>query len=88
MLTWGAYNLYFHPLAKFPGPFLARASLVYYSISTLNGKLATEVRFLHDKYGDVVRIAPNILSFNSGQAWEDIYGKFTRPSYCQRLIYK
>lgn len=53
---------------------------MYYSISTLNGKLASNVRFLHDKYGDVVRIAPNILSLNSGQAWEDVYGKLVKPT--------
>ena len=28
MITAWIYNLYFHPLSKFPGPFLGRASLV------------------------------------------------------------
>ena len=29
---------------------------------------------LHDKYGPVVRIAPNHLSFCSANSWRDIYG--------------
>lgn len=28
----------------------------------------------HDKYGPVVRVMPNELSFNTAKAWEDIYG--------------
>jgi hypothetical protein len=29
---------------------------------------------LHEKYGPVVRIAPNELSFNTAASWKDIYG--------------
>lgn len=29
---------------------------------------------LHDKYGPIVRIAPNQLSFCSAASWKDIYG--------------
>ena len=29
---------------------------------------------MHDRYGEVVRIAPNELSFTSASAWQDIYG--------------
>jgi hypothetical protein len=29
---------------------------------------------LHKKYGSVVRVAPQMLSFNNSQAWKDIYG--------------
>jgi len=29
---------------------------------------------LHDRYGNVVRIAPDVLSFNTAQAWKDICG--------------
>lgn len=29
---------------------------------------------LHDKYGDVVQISPNEVSFTSNTAWQDIYG--------------
>ena len=29
---------------------------------------------LHRKYGSVVRVMPNELSFDNAQAWEDIYG--------------
>lgn len=34
---------------------------------------------LHEKYGPVVRTAPNELSFNSAGSWRDIYG--TRPGH-------
>lgn len=40
-----------------------------------NGTLAKYVTALHEKYGEVVRIAPNEISFISGEtAWQDIYG--------------
>lgn len=29
---------------------------------------------LHDKYGPIIRLSPNELSFNSLRAWNDIYG--------------
>ena len=32
------------------------------------------MRDLHDRYGPVVRIAPNELAFNDTTAWKDIYG--------------
>ncbi|GAM37130.1 benzoate 4-monooxygenase cytochrome P450 [Talaromyces pinophilus] len=68
------YNLYFHPLSSYPGPFLGRAFNVYISILEMRGTQHTEVKKWHDTYGEVVRIAPNTLSYNSGQAWEEICG--------------
>lgn len=32
------------------------------------------VRHIHDKYGPIVRIAPNELSYTAASAWKDIYG--------------
>lgn len=43
-------------------------------IWTLKGRMPMETRKLHDKYGPVVRLSPNELSFNTVQAWQDIYG--------------
>jgi cytochrome P450 len=41
----------------------------------LAGTTAQNVRALHDKYGDVVRLSPNEVSFSSGgTAYQDIYG--------------
>ncbi|KAB8337298.1 hypothetical protein FH972_021599 [Carpinus fangiana] len=33
-----------------------------------------EMLKMHEKYGEVVRVAPNALSFNGPGAWADIYG--------------
>jgi cytochrome P450 len=39
------------------------------------GSIAVWIKELHDKYGDAVRIAPNEVSFTSGEtAWPEIYG--------------
>jgi hypothetical protein len=68
------YNLYFHPLAKYPGPLLARCSQLWTVRNMLAGRQAFEVYKLHRKYGPVVRIAPSELVFESAEAWKDIYG--------------
>jgi cytochrome P450 len=41
---------------------------------------------LHEKYGPVVRISPNELSFTTGQAWKTLYGH--RKGAAQKSIAK
>lgn len=38
------------------------------------GASSHEIRALHDKYGEVVRIAPTELAFSNPKAWQDIMG--------------
>ncbi|KAF3483151.1 cytochrome P450 CYP3/CYP5/CYP6/CYP9 [Arthroderma uncinatum] len=71
------YNLYFHPLRSYPGPWLARASRWYYSYYVKIGRLPHKTKEWHDKYGPCVRIAPDELSYNTAEAWEDICGHRT-----------
>ena len=62
------YNIKFHPLAGFPGP-LARAGVHFVGqYSEFTGNEIRDLKSLHDKYGDVVRIYPDSLSFNTAQA--------------------
>ncbi|OAL45725.1 cytochrome P450 [Pyrenochaeta sp. DS3sAY3a] len=67
------YYRYFHPLSKFPGPFLASFTNVWkaYHLSTL--RMPETITKLHEEYGSVVRVGPNDLSFNSGSAVTSIY---------------
>ncbi|RAQ59864.1 hypothetical protein AFCA_011456 [Aspergillus flavus] len=73
-LAVGLYNLYFHPLARYPGPLLGRASSLWYARSLARGTVAQDTLKLHEKYGDVVRIAPDELSFIQPENWSAIYG--------------
>ncbi|KAI2601923.1 putative cytochrome P450 [Hypoxylon sp. NC1633] len=70
----GIYNVYFHPLSRFPGPKLAACSNIPYSVGFLGGRQPYEMLRLHRRYGPVVRVAPNELSFNTAQSFRDIYG--------------
>ncbi|KAI4266000.1 MAG: hypothetical protein L6R38_009020 [Xanthoria sp. 2 TBL-2021] len=67
------YNLYFHPLSKFPGPKLCAASRLPFIYCLLTGKLTQREREFHKKYGDFLRLAPDEVSFASEEAWADIY---------------
>ncbi|KAK7192093.1 trichothecene c-15 hydroxylase [Paraphaeosphaeria sporulosa] len=73
-LFYGLYNLYLHPLRRYPGPSLYAAYRLPYVIANMRGRLAFEVLDMHRKYGPVVRIAPNELAFTEPEAWNDIYG--------------
>lgn len=68
------YNVFLHPLRKFPGPLVGRATHLWRAIKIQSGDLPQTVKKLHDIYGPVVRIAPDELSFIESQAWKDIYG--------------
>lgn len=68
------YNLFFHPLAKFPGPASRAAFHFPHALSKLRGTAYKDTKLLHDKYGTVVRVLPDALSYNTAQAWKDIYG--------------
>lgn len=75
--THAIYNLYFHPLSQHPGPILNTISPLPRLYWNIEGREPQTVLKLHLKYGNIVRIAPNELSFIT-QAWKDIYG-FKRP---------
>ncbi|KAI3321985.1 cytochrome P450 [Xylariaceae sp. AK1471] len=88
LLGQWVYSLYFHPLAKYPGPKLAAISQVSVSIYFVSVQLANNVssamasRGLAQRTspGNVVRIAPNELSFNTIQAHRDIYSTPSRTN--------
>ena len=67
------YNLYFHPLSKFPGPRLWAATRLTYVISLVKGDIVHDVKRLHHKYGEIVRTAPDELSFANPAALQDIF---------------
>jgi cytochrome P450 len=63
-----------HPLSKYPGPRLAAATRLWYCYFCTQGDLHNILHKAHQKYGDVVRIAPDELSYTDPHAWNDIYG--------------
>lgn len=69
------YNLFLHPLRKYPGPFWAGSTRVYYLFYDVRGQSHWKVTEWHKKYGPVVRIAPNELSYTDSRAWSAIYGE-------------
>ncbi|KAL2838596.1 putative cytochrome P450 [Aspergillus pseudodeflectus] len=67
------YRLYFHPLAKYPGPLLAKLTTGYAVYHAYRRDLHTDVWACHEKYGDVVRYGPNRLIINSEPGLKTIY---------------
>ena len=68
------YRIYFHPLAKYPGPLLAKITDLYSTYHAYKQDRHLEFWRCHEKYGNIVRFGPNSLSFNSNTALKEIYG--------------
>jgi cytochrome P450 len=73
------YNLYFHPLSRIPGPSSWSCSRLPFVWALLRGTIVHDIERLHRKYGPVLRIAPNEVTFASKEAWNDILQ--TRPNH-------
>lgn len=73
IFTWVSYQLYFHPLARIPGPphwILSRVPFVW---ALRRGEFAARITEIHERYGPVVRIASNEVSFIDEKAWSAFY---------------
>ncbi|KAF7555734.1 hypothetical protein G7046_g6479 [Stylonectria norvegica] len=68
------YRVFFHPLAKYPGPFIAKITDAFQLYHAYKGDRHLEFWRMHQKYGKIVRFGPNSVSFNSNKALKEIYG--------------
>ncbi|KAL4881002.1 cytochrome P450 [Aspergillus karnatakaensis] len=73
-VAWIFYARWLHPLARFPGPFWASVSRVWTVLHVLPGDAEKTQKKLHEKYGPIVRIAPNELVISDPRAMKTIYG--------------
>ncbi|KAI1131766.1 cytochrome P450 [Nemania abortiva] len=71
----GVYRLYFHSLARFPGPKLAAFSYWYeaYYNALLGGKYFRVIDELHRRYGHAVRINPDEVHFDDPESIELLF---------------
>ncbi|GMG12485.1 unnamed protein product [Aspergillus oryzae] len=74
------YRLYFHPLAKIPGPKLAAAShlLEFYYDVILGGKFLFQVEKMHQNIGPIVRINPKEVHIIDPTFYNEIYASGMR----------
>ncbi|KAK6503235.1 hypothetical protein TWF481_008264 [Arthrobotrys musiformis] len=67
------YRLFFSPLSTVPGPKLAAVTRLWILYHDYKDQRTDIVIELHRKYGPVVRLGPNEVSFTSTSAVKDIY---------------
>ncbi|GLB41352.1 putative cytochrome P450 [Lyophyllum shimeji] len=69
-----------HPLARFPGPAMAKVSKWYMAYHVLVGTRHAILQRLHAQFGPWVRIGPNELSINDADAVKPIYLNLPRAA--------
>ncbi|KAL2162592.1 hypothetical protein VTH06DRAFT_7506 [Thermothelomyces fergusii] len=74
LVNLAIYRLFFHPLARIPGPKLAGVSNVWQARHVRDGRARELGKTLHTQYGHVVRVGPNEVWFDSEEAFREIYG--------------
>ena len=82
VLLSAIYNVYFSPMAKFPGPVAWSVSNLPRILSMIRGDEGILYPQMHEKYGPIVRIGPSdlsVISEEGRQAWKEIYG-FKKPA--------
>ncbi|RAH74454.1 cytochrome P450 [Aspergillus aculeatinus CBS 121060] len=73
LLVYGIYQVYFHPLAKYPGPWLGKFTEAGAAYHAVKGDLHLHIWWCHQKYGPVIRYTPNLVIFNTASGMKDIY---------------
>ncbi|CAG8977133.1 hypothetical protein HYALB_00003354 [Hymenoscyphus albidus] len=63
-----AYQLIYNPLRSLKGPWYTKFTKLPWTYHSLIGDVHAWVGQLHEEYGEIVRVAPDQLSFTSSQA--------------------
>lgn len=72
------YRLFLNPLNKFPGPYPARISSMWWSLQLGNSDGYLWLKKAHDKHGKYVRVGSNDLSVTDPHVMELAYGAKSR----------
>lgn len=70
---WASYLAYFHPLASIPGPRHWAASRLFFVLTLYRGCSGIRLKELHEKYGPVVRVSTDEVSFIDEKVWSSFY---------------
>ncbi|KAJ7183184.1 cytochrome P450 [Mycena filopes] len=68
-----------HPLAAYPGPLMCKVTKLWLAGIAMGGKQHIYYRDLQKKYGDIVRVGPNELSFFNSSAISPMLGTKGMP---------
>lgn len=79
------YRAFFHPLCGYPGPFMARITQFWLPFNVSEkADSAWFIDRLHKKYGEYVRLGPNLLSVADPDVVESIHAKFGKGQWYVR----
>ncbi|KAK7442889.1 hypothetical protein CaCOL14_011107 [Colletotrichum acutatum] len=67
------YNVLFHPLARVPGPFLAKLNDFWHAYQLYTDMRHETLCKLHDQYGPLVRLGPSTISVNTTEGYQKVY---------------
>ena len=74
------YYRFFHPLAKFPGPFWASVTRLWITYHNLKEDEYLVFWDLHKKYGPIVRVTPTLLVVSDATKLPSIYHRYADKS--------
>jgi hypothetical protein len=80
LAIYTVYCCYFAPISGVPGPLEASLSRSWLIRHTRKGDMHRQVIGLHERYGTLVRVAPNEISVTDPEAIKKIYGMSNTPS--------
>jgi hypothetical protein len=73
IISYILYQRYLHPLAKYPGPFLASLTDLWQVHQFMTLKQPYNLTKVHEKHGSIVRYGPDKLSITDEEAIKLIY---------------
>ncbi|KAK4671880.1 hypothetical protein QC764_609560 [Podospora pseudoanserina] len=74
LLLWFTFSWATSPLRGYPGPFLSGYTNLWRLYHVRTGKYELTMKRLHDRYGPVVRIGPNLLDLDYPELSKVLYG--------------